>query len=264
MKLHPLVPNARLPFRAVAAVRSPIPAGYGVQEQCVPFVAASAMGLLIPAPFSFGICRPDEVPTEGRAFDPPPIARPAGDPRCFYVVDDASCQFSGNSFAVEPVLVPDDAGATREIRPLVPGVSFFDRNDQAGLFKIHLPWVLRTDEGLDSLYMAPINRQSPLEVIAGLVETDWYAHPVNLVVRRPSQSLHVRGGDVLAQVIITTRELRRQSVDVVDSASGDAEEQRAALGRWFAAHHLDRSAYRHLARESRGTPERAESAEEKP
>jgi len=35
----------------------------------------------------------------------------------------------------------------------------------------------------------------------GLVETDWYAHPVDLVLKRPVEGpLHVRAGDTVAQV----------------------------------------------------------------
>jgi hypothetical protein len=66
--LVPLVPNVRLPRVASARTRAAVPSGYGVREQCLPFTAASALGVLIPSPIRFGLCRPDELPPGCRSF----------------------------------------------------------------------------------------------------------------------------------------------------------------------------------------------------
>ena len=134
----PLVPTTFLPQPASAQTRVAIPAGYGVQEQCLPFTAASALGFVIPSPIGFGLCAPSELPPGCRAFRSPLDRASAdghfADPRVFYVVDDPGSRFLGNAYAFEgipvdgrhPVAVPE------------PGLSFFDRPDQQDL-SLHLP-----------------------------------------------------------------------------------------------------------------------------
>src|SRR4029450_10644863 len=85
----PLVPNLAHPRPASARTRSPIPAGYGVQEQCVPFTAASALGFLIGPRIRFGLCIPEEAPKGCRMFRSP-LDRPDdggrfSDTRALYV-----------------------------------------------------------------------------------------------------------------------------------------------------------------------------------
>lgn len=253
VRLLPLAPQVPLPWRAPAATRETVPRGYGVQEQCLPFTAACALGLLVPAPFGFGLCEPADVPAPGRAFAPPPVAQPAGDTRVFYVIDDAASRFFGNAFDADPVPFTDDAGQPSEGRPQQPGISFMDRADQTAFFKLHLPWMLRTPVGVDSLFGPPLNRPAPLDLLPGLVETDWYAHPVNLVVRRPATgALHVQRGQLIAQVHFVAREQRRAELEVLERDSAQATALRAELGLWFAAHRADRSAYRRGARSQAG------------
>jgi hypothetical protein len=251
--LLPLVPDAPLPWRAPAAVRSEVPRGYGVQEQCLPFTAACALGLLVPAPFSFGLCAPAEVPAGGLPFLPPDVARPPGDERVFYVHDHAPSRFFANAFDADPLPFTDDQGRRLEMRPQQPGISFMDRPDQTLFFKLHLPWVLRTAAGMDTWFGPPVNRPAPLDVLVGLVETDWYAHPVNLVVRRPAQgALHVQRGQVLAQAFFIERESRRVQPQVLQRDAPEARALKDELRQWFAAHQADRSTYRRQARSQQG------------
>ena len=200
--LVPLVPNVRLPRVASARTRATVPSGYGVREQCLPFTAASALGVLIPSPIRFGLCRPDELPPGCRSFrspleQPKPQGRFA-DPRLFYVFDDPDCDFSGNAYQLTSDPRPDSCPTKgRE-----PGLSFFDRKDQQNLFKLHLPYIWRTPTGLDSLFLPPLNRSAHgFGVACGLVETEWYANPVNLILGKPPGSVHVAAGDPIAQVI---------------------------------------------------------------
>lgn len=256
LTLLPLVPDVPLPYRAPASTRAQVPSGYGVQEQCLPFTAACALGLLVPAPFDFGLCAEHEMPPLARAFAPPPVASPEGDQRLFYVIDHAGSRFEGNAFDADPLPFEDATGQPLELRPRQPGISFMDRADQAGLFKLHLPWLLRTPHGVDSFFGAPINRAAPLDLLVGLTETDWYAHPVNLVVRRPAQAaLHVRRGDIIAQVFFVERTARRSEPQVLERGSADAQALREELRQWFVAHRADRSAYRKLARSQQGRVE---------
>src|SRR5262249_43651227 len=154
----PLVSNPILPQPASAQTRAHVPAGYGVQEQCLPFTAASALGFLIPSPIRFGLCPPADVPRGCHAFRAP-LDRPGpdggfADPPVFYVADDLDRRFRGNAHELEGIPT-DGSPPIRE-----PGLSFFDRPDQADVFKLHLPYVWRTPESLDILFLPLLNRSA--------------------------------------------------------------------------------------------------------
>lgn len=253
MHVHflPLVRRAVLPTAAPAATRARVPSGYGVQEQCVPFTAASATGLLVLSPFAFGLCARPEVPPDAHAFTAP-LDDPGREPdaRVFYVVDDPECDFTGNAFRLTtPTRSPRGAPV-----PVVPGLSFFDRADQLDQFKLHLPYICRTDEGVDTLYLPPVNRHVQVEVLSGLVETDWYAYPVNLVLRKPrdGRSVHVAKGDPLAQLVFIPRSWRRPEVTVVADHARQARTLQAQMDEWRRLHAMDRSAYKRLLRTQHG------------
>jgi hypothetical protein len=258
VELLPLVPQAVLPVPAPATTRREVPPGYGVQEQCLPFTAATALGLLVGSPITFGLCLPGDVPADAHAFRSP-LDRPRpdgtfGDPRVFYVKDDPRSAFVRNAFTLDP-LPATAAKGSEPFRPVQPGLSFFDREDQLDLFKLHLPYVWRTPAEVDTLFLPPINRQGfGLSVLAGLVETDWYAHPVNLVLRKPpaGQAVHVAVGDPIAQVVLVARPHRRPVLKVVASHARSARELRAQLVQWYGQHAENRSAYKRLARSHYG------------
>jgi hypothetical protein len=243
----PLVPRAVLPMIAPAATRTPVPPGYGVQEQCLPFTAATALGLLVPSPISFGYCAPSEVPPGAHPFRSPleqPGATLSSTAALFYVQDDPACAFVNNAYTFE---VAD--------RSRVPGVSFFDRDDQRDLFKVHLPYLCRTSRGVDTLFLGPINRQPPCAVLSGLVETDWYASPVNLILRKPSsmRGVHVAKGDALAQLVFIDRSHRRPNVIVLAEHARQSRDLKAAMREFDLAHARDRNAYKRLVRTQHGT-----------
>ena len=248
----PLVPNVRLPHPASARTRTAVPAGYGVREQCLPFTAASALGVLIPSPIRFGLCRPDEMPAGSRALHSPMESTDAAgrgsDPRRFYVFDDPDCGFFGNAYHIAR-----DPRESCPFRGHEPGLSFFDRGDQQTLFKLHLPYIWRTPPGLDCLFLPPLNRPARgFGVACGLVETDWYASPVNLVLGKPSGSVHVAAGDPLAQAILVPRSLRRSTLDVADISSQIHDDALGELAGWDRQLAENRSAYKMLARSRHG------------
>ena len=79
VEIFPLVPRILLPQPATARTRAVVPPGYGVQEQCLPFAAAAALGFLIPSPIAFGVCQPEDVPPDARPFrSPMELARADG------------------------------------------------------------------------------------------------------------------------------------------------------------------------------------------
>jgi len=243
----PLVPNLALPRPASARTRFPIPAGYGVQEQCVPFTAASALGFLIASPIRFGLCIPEEAPAGCRMFRSP-VDRPDdhgrfSDPRVFYVFDNPDCRFHGNAYRFEGIPV-DGSPAVIE-----PGLSFFDRPDQQHLFKVHLPYIWRTPEAVDTLFMPLLNRSAKgLEVQSGLVETDWYPSPVNLILAKPPGQVHFLVGDPVAHAVLILRNFRGISLEVAPPHSRLTRETRKGLAEWDKQHAQDRSAYKMLAR----------------
>jgi hypothetical protein len=253
VSIVPLVSNLALPRPASAQTRSPVPAGFGVQEHCLPFTAASAVGFLIPSPIRFGWCYPDEAPPGCHQFRSPLNRRgPDGrliDARVFYVVDDPSCGFQRNAFELQRVV----GTGNQPLRLREPGLSFFDRDDQLDLFKLHLPYVWRTPELVDTLFGPLVNRSvHGLEAQSGLVETDWYASPVNLVFRQPPASVHVERGDVVSQAILIPRQLRRPALDIAPEHSRVSREARKALARWEEQHAADHNAYKTLARSRHG------------
>jgi hypothetical protein len=252
----PLVPNVRLPRVASARTRAAVPSGYGIREQCLPFTAASALGVLVLSPIRFGLCRPDELPLGCRAFrspleQPDPCGRFV-DPRMFYVFDEPDCGFSGNAYHLVGDPRPDSCAS----RGREPGLSFFDRKDQQNLFKLHLPYLWRTSASVDSLFLPPLNRSvHGFGVACGLVETEWYASPVNLVLGKPAGSVHVTAGDPIAQVILVPRSLRRSTLAVAAAHSHVDIKARADWSEWDRQLAENRSAYKMLARSRHGRVE---------
>lgn len=259
VEIYPLAPRLPLPARASGRTRAEVPAGYGVQEQCLPFVAAAALGLLIPSPVTFGLCRPGDLPSGAHAFRSP-LDRPGPDgrwvdERVFYVVDRPESRFVLNAYTVSGF--PPPASEVRE-----PGLSFFDRSDQSDLFKLHLPYIWRTQTGLDTLFLPLLNRAGRgLEIVSGLVETDWYANPVNLVLRKPASghSVHVAAGEPIAQAILVARELRPAEISLVPEHARAARRFRAELCEWYRSKQADRSAYRRLARQHHASTDESAS-----
>lgn len=205
-----LASNVRLPQRASARTRDEVPPGYGTQEQCLPFAAAAALGLLIPSPITFGLCLPEQMPSGARPFrSPMDYARPDGtydEQRFYYVKDDPGCSFVGNAYAVDRLSTPW----------YEPGISFFDRQDQVDLFKVHLPYIWRTPPDIHTPFLSPINRHcSELTLYYGMVETEWYANPVNLMFRKPPGMVHIAAGDPIAQAVFVPRHLRRPALNIV-------------------------------------------------
>ena len=258
VNILPLVPNVVLPTSAPAVARSEIPPGYGVQEQCLPFTAATALGFLIKSPITFGLCLLSDIPAGVNAFRSPLDAKRQGQPlddeRVFYVKDDPDCRFLKNAFTMDPIEIAGPAGK-RLLTPVQPGLSFFDREDQRDLFKIHLPYIWRTPPDVDTLFLPGINRPTQeLMILTGLVETDWYAHPVNMICRKPpiGDSIHVAAGNIIAQAIFVPRSQRRPSLKILASHTRLARDLRAELAEWYKLHGQDRSAYKKIARSQHG------------
>jgi hypothetical protein len=253
LTIVPLVPNAALPRAAPARTRLAVPPGYGVQEQCLPFVAATALGVLIPSPIRFGYCIPQEVPQGGRAFRSPldvPMADGSyADPRVFYVCDNPECRFVGNAYDFRGVSTSGSLSSSVQ----EPGLSFFDRDDQRNLLKLHLPYVWRTPASIDTLFLPALNRSAPFEVKCGLVETDWYNSPVNLALGILPGPVHVQIGDPVAQAIFVPRSLRQPALDFVPESAQVSSDTRKGLAEWDQMHAENPSAYKLLARSVRST-----------
>lgn len=239
-----LVRRFHAPRPPGARTRDTVPAGYGTREQCLPFTAAAALGLAIPAPFSWGMCEVAALPSGARAFRSP-IRGELDDRRLCYVVDDVEFAFRGNQFRLAAEVVGRIGSAP------VPGLSFFDRPDQQRLLKVHLPYSWRTPDDLAVLFLEPINRPRPdgLRIVAGLVETAWYANPVNLIVEvpPPPAAVHVKAGDQLAQAVLVPSRASTPSVKVLDEGRF-ARAQLDAIRAWRAAHARHRNSYKRLSR----------------
>jgi len=260
VKLIPLVPNLALPRVASARTRTSVPPGYGVQEQCLPFTAASALGLIIPSPIRFGYCTLEDLPGGCRAFrspaNKPDAAGNYAEPRVFYVFDNPEVRFALNAYELRGI-----SGEGSSAAPVQePGLSFFDRDDQSTLIKLHLPYIWRTPDSVDTLFLPLLNRTGPgIEIKCGLVETDWYASPVNLVLGLPPGPLHIGIGDPVAQAIFVPRTLRRPLLESVSEHDQLNLAARKGLADWDRQHAEDRSLYKVLARSAVGRIEREAS-----
>jgi len=221
-----------------------------VQEQCLPFTAATAVGLIVPAPFAWGYCAETAVPATGRPFrSPVPRRELPRDDRVFYVVDDPDYCFVGNRFRVPPDIESCIGAAP------IPGLSFFHRADQQNMIKLHLPYGWRTDEGTATLFTAPVNRKRAdgLCVVAGLVETDWYVNPVNLVLELPATGdVHVEAGEPVAQAVQIEAAARRPTVEFVGAPSDEGTALLEGVARWRRSRVIDRSAYKRGAKSRHG------------
>lgn len=252
VQIFPLVTMVPLPVAASAGTRQHVPPGYGVEEHCLPFTAANALGFLIRSPISFGVCPLAEVPPDGHAFRSPlerPWTASNANGQVFYVKDNPDCGFLKNAFTLDVLADKTTHG------PQQPGISFFDREDQLDLAKLHLPYIWRTPDDVDTLFLPLINRSSAgLELLCGLVETDWFAGQVNLVFRLPEagHAVHIKAGDFVSQVIFLSRPQRRPTLKVLASHACAARDLRGDLSVWYGELTADRSAYKKLARSQHG------------
>ena len=243
-----LVNRFYAPRQAKPRTRDQVPHGYGVQEQCLPFTAAAALGLLIQSPFAWGYCERGAVPTHAHPFRSP--IEGGDQKRFFYVIDDADFAFTGNRFSV-----PAEISRYIGDAPL-PGLSFFDRSDQQDHVKLHLPYLWRNDTDRSLLFCAALNRPRAdgLSVVAGLVETAIYANPVNLVLRLPpgGGAVHVAAGETIAQAIPVASEARRPELQLLEPHRRQSREAMKAMKDWRLAHAIDRSAYKKLVKSPHG------------
>ncbi len=174
----------------------------------------------------------------------------ASDQRVFYVFDNPECRFRGNAYQLEDIPSP---GAPTILEP---GISFFDRPDQQHLFKLHLPYVWRTPKDVDTLFLPLLNRpNNGVTIQSGLVETDWYPSPVNLIIAKPIGAAHFRAGDPVAQAILIPRNLRQLTLKVAPSHAVITRETRKGVAEWDKQHSSDRAAYKTLARDQRSRVE---------
>jgi hypothetical protein len=120
------------------------------------------------------------------------------------------------------------------------------------LFKLHLPYVWRTDAEVDTLFLPLINRAGmQAEVQCGLVETDWYASSVNLILAKPDGPFHTRVGEPVAHAVLIPRHLRRAGITVAPLHSRLNRDTRKELAEWDRHHRKERSLYKSLARDHR-------------
>ena len=222
----------------------------------MPFVAATALGFIIPSPISFGLCRPEELPAEARPFRSPlDLAKADGsydEKRLFYVKDDELTGFVSNAHILHRETGSDNAPWYEA------GISFFDRQDQTDLFKLHLPYVWRTPADILTLFLPPINRDlGGLTPLCGIVETDWYASPINLVLRKPADrySIHVSAGDPIAQAVFVHRQFCSPTLQVIHQSDANAESFALSLENWRRHKADDRSAYKRLSRSQNRLPD---------
>lgn len=248
-KFHPPVP-------ASPRTRDKVPAGYGTREQCRPFVAAAGIGLTIPSPISWGYCKPADVPQHARSFQSP-VNGGCLD-RVFYVQDDPAFGFVRNQFAV-PAKIEKIAG-----RLVLPGLSFFDREDQQTLVKVHLPYIFRTINDAGLLFVPPVNRKSSngLVMMSGLVESGWYPDAVNLAFELPPypDSVHVAAGDPLAQVLSVNMAAASTDVKLLEPHRRKVRDTLESLVEWRQQHEADRSAYKKIAKQKNIEPAVSTSA----
>jgi hypothetical protein len=103
------------------------------------------------------------------------------------------------------------------------------------------------------LFLPLLNRiGAGLDVQSGLVETEWYANPVNLILRKPQNSVHVNAGDPVAHALLIAQEMRKPALEIVADHARLSRDTRRGYAEWCHQHAEDRSAYKILARSHHG------------
>jgi hypothetical protein len=95
-----------------------------------------------------------------------------------------------------------------------------------------------------------------LDVQSGLVETDWYSSPVNLVLGLPPGPVHVEAGTPVAQAIFVPRNMRRPVLECAAERDQLSIDTGRELADWDQGHAADRSLYKKLARSAAGRLEK--------
>jgi hypothetical protein len=96
--------------------------------------------------------------------------------------------------------------------------------------KIHNYWTIRTPPGWSCLFVQPLNRHGlPLELVAGIVDTDTYVSPVHFpFIATAEEGVHViEKGTPLVQVFPFFRETSQLPMEIMaETAETAAERQR--------------------------------------
>jgi len=85
---------------------------------------------------------------------------------------------------------------------------FHPMNNGLDIPKIMSPWSIRTPKGYSCIFQQPFNRESPITILPGIVDTDHYFSPVNFPFVLTDETFHglIPAGTPLVQVIPFRRE----------------------------------------------------------
>jgi hypothetical protein len=116
--------------------------------------------------------------------------------------------------------------------------------------KVHNYWTIRTPPGWSCLFMQPLNRHGlPVEIIAGVVDTDTYASLINFpFIATAADGLHViERGTPLVQVI----PFRRDTSHIPARIAAETAEESETRWRILRSTQAGEGWYRKLARSKR-------------
>jgi hypothetical protein len=145
-------------------------------RRCVPFLDAITAGYIIPLPYDVFVTREKSVSEDGVELDLP-----------FYSSNGPGISFHSPEQA-------KDHPMNKKNKPIA---------------KIINPWSVKTPSGYSCAFLPPLNgKESPIEIMAGIVDTDEYTNQVNFPFNLIDENFEglIPAGTPVAQVVPFKRE----------------------------------------------------------
>jgi hypothetical protein len=145
-------------------------------RRCVPFLDAITAGYIVPLPYDIFVTREKFVSEKGEELDLP-----------FYSSNGPGVNFHSPEQA-------KDHPMNKKNKPIA---------------KIMSPWSVKTPSGYSCAFLPPLNgKESPIEIMSGIVDTDKYDNPVNFPFNLIDENFEglIPAGTPVAQVIPFKRE----------------------------------------------------------
>jgi hypothetical protein len=130
-------------------------------------------------------------------------------------------------FTSVDIFVHQDNGVTNYSWPNKPALSFHNpiqteghpRHDsERRTARWDNPWIITTPKGYSTLFVQPMHRESPIQTLEAVVDTDTYYHPVKIpfTLVDPNWEGLIPAGTPIVQVIPFKRDAFKMEITKVD------------------------------------------------
>lgn len=97
------------------------------------------------------------------------------------------------------------------------------------------PWSIQTPKGYSCLFIPPTHRESPFDILPGIVDTDAYHHQVHLPFIMKDQQFEgiIKAGTPVAQIIPFKRDSWRSNIEKAPSGRSHIDHLNAIVSVFF-------------------------------